>query len=56
MQIDQWELIKAMFNGFANVFLNPRIMIPFFIGLLIIFIMKKGFKKLEEKIKNRKKS
>ena len=55
MDISQWELIKAIFNGFAAIFLNPRIMIPFAVALLVIFFMKKGFKKLEEKIKNRKK-
>jgi len=54
MHISQWEFIKAMFNGFAVVFLNPRIMIPFFIALLFIFMLKKGLKKLETKIKNRR--
>jgi|GEM_PF-4593259 len=55
MHISQWELIKAFFNGFAAVFLNPRIMIPFIVALLVIFLMKKGFKNLEAKIKNRRK-
>jgi formate dehydrogenase maturation protein FdhE len=50
MQISQWELAKAFFNGFANVFLNYRIMIPVVVALLVIFAMKKGLAKLASKI------
>ncbi len=55
MYINQWDLVKAMFDGFAVVFLNPKIMITFVVGILIIVVMKKGFGKLEEKIQKRKK-
>lgn len=55
MQIDQLQLVGAVFNGFSSVFLNPKIMIPFIIGLLVIFFIKKGFKALEVKIKKHKK-
>lgn len=55
MQIDQWELMKAIFNGFANVFLNPRIMISFIIAMIVIFLMKRAFKRFELRMKALKK-
>jgi predicted PurR-regulated permease PerM len=52
MQIDQWVLVKAMVGGFASVFFNYRIMLPFFIALLLVFFMKRVVKRLEARIKN----
>ncbi len=54
MNIDQWDLIKAILNGFANVFLNPRIMIPFIIFMFVMFFVKSGFRIIERKLRDYK--
>ncbi len=50
MQIDEILILKAFFNGMAIVFLNP-----WTLGALVfLFLLKKGFRMLEKKIKNKK--